>query len=577
MAIVGIDLGTTNSLVAILQDGRPVTLPNEHGEHMIPSAVAIAGDGAVLVGRAARDRLVRDPDAGRAFFKRDIGSDMRYTFGGRSWTPTECSAWILCEMKRIAELHLQQPVTEAVVTVPAYFRDAQRRATVDAAAIAGLAVARVVNEPTAAALAYGYPRSDGSAEEERRILVFDLGGGTFDVTLVEVFDGVIEVRASAGDSRLGGEDYTDALLQLALARSGLTPTRSSLGRFRQQIEVVKRRLSTRDAAALTLEDRELVLRRSDLKRVAESLTARMRPIVLRCLNDGKATPEQLADVLLVGGASRMPMIGDVLRDLVGVPGQAVLDPDRVVALGAAVQAALCADDRAVSDIVLTDVCPHTLGIEITKTFGVAHEEAGYYLPIIERNTTLPVSRVETVSTLRPDQDTVEVKIYQGEARRVKDNHLLGKIDVPGLRHRTGQQDPGQADVRFSHDMNGILEVEVVVRHSGKAHRAVIEQRPGAISKQEIEAAIRRLRPLKVHPRDRVDHRARLERAHRLFEELSGQPRQLLAAGLDQFEAALATQDDAVIVEAARNFDAFLAQFYRAEGEDQSWLDDEESA
>ena len=386
--MIGIDLGTTNSLVAILANGEPTTLANELGEDLTPSAVAVAADGALLVGRAAKDRLIAAPHSGKAFFKRDMGTPISYNFGGRHWSPVECSALVLKEMKRIAEMHLGTPVESAVITVPAYFHDQQRQATLDAAKIAGLRVDRLLNEPTAAALAYGFRAGD----ELNTLLVFDLGGGTFDVTVLECFDGVVEVKASSGESRLGGEDYTDALVAWINQEFQWSPIENERLRWREQIEQVKRLLSRHEAAVMPVAGKEVRIERADFMKATAGLTARLRPVVRRALRDSQLTPAQLDAVLLVGGASRMPVVTDQLHEDLGLPPNTSLDPDRVVALGAAIQQGLCTGNAAVRDLVLTDVCPHTLGVEVGKQLTPGNIENGFFSPLIERNTTLPTSR-----------------------------------------------------------------------------------------------------------------------------------------------------------------------------------------
>lgn len=560
MTILGIDLGTTNTLVAVMRDGSPTTLPNEAGEHLIPSAVAIAADGATLVGRAAWDRLVQAPDAGRAFFKRDMGTAATYTFGGRRWTPVECSALVLAEAKRIAGLHLKGPLDRAVITVPAYFRESQRQATAEAAKLAGLGVARILNEPTAAALAHGFRDPD----QETKLLVFDLGGGTFDVTVLEVFSGVIEVRASGGESRLGGEDYTDALLDLVLQRAGLRRDAIELGPLRARIETLKRRLGVQPQVGLVVAGHELTLSRDDLALAGAALTARLRPVVQQCLRDGRLGRDQLDAVLLVGGASRMPLIREFVQKEIGVPLAKDIDPDRVVALGAAVQAGLVAGDAAVGDLVLTDVCAHTLGIETSKRFANGNIVDGYFEPIVERNTTVPVSCAKVFQTFSSQQDKIDLEIYQGEARQTKDNHLLGKLAVTGLRRPNPEL--ASIEVRFTYDMSGLLEVDVTVLHSGARFHATIEERPGTLSKAQIADIRARLQPLRIASRDRPQHRARLERASRAFARLVGPERAALAACLDAFEQALATDRPDEIEPAAAQLDALLASLPFEEGE-----------
>lgn len=560
MTILGIDLGTTNTLVAVLRDGKPVTLPNEQGEHLLPSAVAVAADGALLVGRAAWDRLVLAPGSGRAFFKRDMGTSVAWSFGGRRWTPIECSALILAEAKRVAGLHLPGPLDRAVVTVPAYFRESQRQATVEAARLAGLSVARILNEPTAAALAHGFRAPD----QETKLLVFDLGGGTFDVTVLEVFSGVVEVRASGGESRLGGEDYTDALLELVLRRCGLSREEAAANGLRPRIESLKRRLSVQPRVGIVVAGHELTISREDFAEAGATLTARLRPVVTQCLRDARLARENLDAVLLVGGASRMPMVRELVAAELRVPFATDVDPDRVVALGAAIQAGLVEGDAAVADLVLTDVCAHTLGIETGRRFVTKQIVDGYFEPIIDRNTTVPVSRAKTFHAFDSRQDEVVIGVYQGEARLTKDNHLLGKLRVTGLRRPPPEV--GTIEVRFTYDMSGLLEVDVLVLHSGARFHALLEERPGSLTKQQIEEIRTRLQPLRTSPRDRPANRARLERAARAFRRLLGDERQRLAEVLDAFEQALAGEEPAEIEATAQALDEFLATVTFEEGD-----------
>lgn len=556
--MIGIDLGTTNSLVAILRDGHPMTLLNELGEDLVPSAVAVAKDGGLLVGRAAKDRLVTAPDAGRAFFKRDMGTPAVYPFGGRTWTPVECSAAILRELKRIAELRLETAVDKAVITVPAYFHDLQRQATLEAARIAGLEVERLVNEPTAAALAYGFrPDADMST-----LLIFDLGGGTFDVTLLECFDGVIEVKASAGESRLGGEDYTDHLAEWIIEKVRWRPDGPGRGHWREQVEELKRQLGRAESATIRTGKREIEVTRRDFQEATLELTLRLMPVVRRVLRDAKISPKHLDAVLLVGGASRMPVVFDLLRDSLGLPPESSMDPVRVVAQGAAVQQALCAGHHAVNELVLTDVCPHTLGAEIGKRMSYREIDDGYFAPIIERNTTVPVSRSRRFTTFDDDQDVILLRIYQGEGRLVKDNQKIGEILVEGLRHRPGQLHPGAIDVRFSYSMNGVLEVDVTVVETGEQLTEVFVQRAGMLSERQIAETVRALQPLKIHPREAPVNRARLERANRLYEDLTRDLRDELDELVTRFEQALVSQDAARIKPAGMALDTFMKPFFR---------------
>lgn len=562
--MIGIDLGTTNSLVSVLQTEGPVVLENEMGETLVPSVVAVAEDGTVLTGRAARDRMVVAPQSGQAFFKRDMGTDREYFFGGRKWTPIECSAAILLEMKRVAELRLGQAVDSAVITVPAYFHDPQRQATVDAARIAGLRVERLVNEPTAAALAWGFQRPG----DDSTLLVFDLGGGTFDVTVLEVFDGVVEVKASSGESRLGGEDYTEVLARWLSGRTGLPVAEWVNGRRRMLVEQLKRGLSAGQPVEFAWEGGVVTVRPEDFQVAALDLTARLWPVVRRCLRDAGLTPQHLDAVLLVGGATRMPLVVEGVREMLGKAPRTDLDPDRAVALGAAVQQALVAGNEAVKDFVLTDVCPHTLGVAVSKALMPGRHEPGFFEPLIDRNTTVPVSRSDLFSTLHPEQDELRIEVYQGESRMVKENRKIGEVVVRGVRHRPGQGRPGAVEVRFTYDMSGLLEVEVTVLSTGQKVAKVFEERPGSLTPEQIAEAMRRLAPLKVNLRDLPPHRARLERANRLYAELSGEMRTSLNELIDRFESALAGHDPGAVRAAGEDLDAFLHPFFRSEQEPQ---------
>jgi molecular chaperone HscC len=377
-----------------------------------------------------------------------------------------------------------------------------------------------------------------------------------------------------GESQLGGEDYTDALLKHIIEQNGLTFPEKDRGYARAEVEGAKRRLSVRDPVALVLRGHELILSRAALEEAGRSRTERQIPVLRRCLRDAGLTRDDIDEVLLVGGATRMTLVRDILRRELGGEGRSVFDPDRVVALGAAVQAALCVEDQAVEDLVLTDVSAHTLGIEISKELTPDKHVAGFFLPIIERNTTIPVSRSKVVSTVHPMQDQLDVVVYQGESRRTADNQRLGRLRLRDLRAGSigaGFQD---VDVRFSYDMNGLLEVEATALRTGKKERVVIESRPGALTPKQVKAAMRRLAPLKVHVRDRVPNRARLERAYRLYTQLRGYERERLTESLDRFEAALESQEPDAVELAAQMLDQVLAWYTFEEGEWQPEEDEE---
>ncbi len=551
--IVGIDLGTTYSLVAVLQAGVPTVLPNALGETLTASAVSVTDGGELLVGAPARARAVTHPEATVLSFKREMGTDKVWTLGGRRFTPQDLSAMVLAALKRDAEAALGQPIAEAVVTVPAYFGDLQRQATREAGIIAGLRVERIINEPTAAALAYGLHERGG----ERRLAVLDLGGGTFDVTVLEIIDGVIEVQSSAGDARLGGEDFVDVLV--AHAAAGLRQTHGEgelapqeLARVREACEAAKRRLSTDEVASIALArlrfgrrtlDVEQSLTREDAERLWQPLLERVRAPVLRALRDGRLRAEQIDAVLLVGGATRMPCVARLATQLFGRLPLRALPPDEAVALGAAVQAGLKQGDAAVEEIIATDVAPFTLGIATGQKLG-SRVVDGIFSPILERGTVIPASRIERFSTIDDGQTQLEVKVYQGEHATCDRNRALGRYMVKGIPPASGGEQA--VDVRFTYDLNGILEVETTVVATGQKATLVIEERPGTLSKAQLEEAVAQLQRLKFHPREALPNATALARADSLFVELTGEARLRLGRAIGALRAALETQDEAQI-------------------------------
>jgi molecular chaperone HscC len=562
--IIGIDLGTTNSVAAHLAQDGPRLIPNALGEVLTPSAVGLDPDGQLLVGRAARELQVLHPERCATLFKRHMGGDWTAKVAGRRFTPEELSGLVLRSLKADAEAHFGEPVTRAVVTVPAYFNDQQRKATINAGRIAGLQVERIVNEPTAAALAYGFHE----ARDEKVLLILDLGGGTFDVSVVDLFDGTLEVRASSGESFLGGEDFTRTLAARVLDRLGHPFERTEVeapllvARMIQQCELAKCRLSRHDTATVRVPDRRgdfdddsptVALSRAEFEAWTQHILARIELPIRRVLGDARLRREDVDEVILVGGATRMPVVIERVTQLLGKSPQRRLNPDEVVALGAAVQAGLIARADSVEDLVVTDVAPFTLGVEVSKQFG--HERRhGYFLPVIERNTTIPVSRVERLSTVEPNQTGVKVKIYQGEGRRVEDNLLLGEFEVTGIpRGPAGQE----VDVRFTYDLNGVLEVEATVVDTRQQFSHVITRYARGLSAEQVRRAVQEMAKLKTHPREEAANRFLLRRAERVFRELSREGRDLLGQLLDGFEAALGMQDAEAIARHRQALEAFL--------------------
>jgi molecular chaperone HscC len=559
--IIGIDLGTTNSLAAIWRDGAAELIPNALGAVLTPSAVSIGTDGATVVGQAARDRLSTHPARSAASFKRAMGTDHIFQLADRPFRAEELSALVLRSLKADAERHLRQPVEEAVITVPAYFSNAQRKATETAGRLAGLEVRRLLNEPTAAAMAYGLHH--GGAEE--RILVMDLGGGTFDVSILEVFEGVMEVRATAGDNRLGGDDFTYVLMQGFMRAVGeaarlpkLRDDAEALGSLRRAAELAKRGLTSAHEHRMTLvhEGRELCweVSRAEYEMLAQPLLARLRLPLERAVRDARLSPAQIDHLVLAGGATRMPMIRRMAALLFDRLPVATIDPDEVVARGAAVQAGLVAEDAALSDRVMTDVAPFTLGVESAQGRDGRMLLGGLFSPLIERNTVIPASRAKVFSTLTDYQTDLALKIYQGEARLVKDNIYLGKLLMPLPRDKAGKQG---VDVRFTYDTSGLLEVEATVLSNGLKRSLVIENQPGVLDAAEIARRLAKLESLKVNPAEQAENVAVIARAERVYGERLGLEREAVGAQLDAFLLVLNRQDPAEIEQARAHLSTWL--------------------
>lgn len=545
---VGIDLGTTNSLCAIFEGGVPKLIPNSEGEFLTPSVVGILESGEVVVGAAARELRVAHPDRAAWCFKRFMGSDRALSLAGKKYTAQELSSLVLRSLIADAENYVGERVVDAVITVPAYFNDHQRQATRLAGQLAGLNVRRIINEPTAAALVYGFHER----EAEKNLCVIDLGGGTFDVTVMEVFEGTLEIRSTAGESQLGGEDFTDRLVSAVLASQKIQLEVAELkqplrvARLRSECEQAKRRLAKETQTRVRLPEPsgeysakplEFKVDRSGFAKLCMNLMKRIAVPMDRALRDAKLTPQQIDDVILVGGATRMPVLVEQVQSYFKKPAKMDFNPDEVVALGAAIQAALIEQDNAVDDIVMTDVCPFTLGVEIVKNLGGQIQD-GYFQPILHRNSTIPISREEIFSTVTPNQREVEVRVFQGDARKVADNIELGKLSVVGLPS-------GPAGIpihiRFSYDLNGILEVEAY-SPGGKKHRTVLTNHVKGLSQEQIHAAVKRLEELKFYPREDLGNQRLARFCERRIGELHPSQREQLDSALDYYEAALNRSD-----------------------------------
>jgi molecular chaperone HscC len=557
--IIGIDLGTTNCACAIFRNGEVEMIPNSLGHALTPSAVSIDEKGNVLTGLAARERQSTHPQHTITAFKRYMGTNHVTTLGKRNFRPEELSAMMLASLKRDAEAYLGAPVTEAVITVPAYFNDKQRNATRQAGVLAGLKVERLINEPTAAALAYGIHQRDRPS----RFLVFDLGGGTFDVSILEIFEGIIEVRASAGDNRLGGEDFNAVLIDIVRRHFGerlevSADHRDTLHqKMREAAERARRQLTDNPEVTLSFVWKnasfDLKVTSEAYERECEALLARMREPVLRSMRDSQISSERLDEIVLVGGATRMPIVRRAVTKMFGRFPSATVNPDEAVARGAAVQAALKARDAALSEVVLTDVCPYTLGVESTDRNSSGGFVPGVFSPLIERNSVIPASREQVYTTLVDNQQQVEFPIYQGESRWVRDNVYLGRVSIPVPRKPAGQV---MITCRFSYDINGLLEVDLHVPETKQSRQLVIVDREG-VEPGEIEARRAELAKLKIHPRDTDAVRATMNRAGRCYENAIGHTREEIGRVISEFEGVVDKQDPRAIDTVRAQVNAFL--------------------
>jgi len=550
--IVGIDLGTTHSLIGVHRAQGGELFANAHGDLLTPSVVSLDGD-TVLVGKPAQERLISHPQHTVAHFKRWIGTDREVRLGGRSFRAEELSALVLRSLLADAEAALGQRIEEAVISVPAYFSDAQRKATRAAGELAGIRVERLINEPTAAALAYGLQ----DRNEEGRVLVLELGGGTFDVSILELFEGVVEVHASAGDNFIGGEDFLDVLADAFHAAHALDPKRLSAteqAQVRKRLELFKRELSQPGSCQLQMaiggRTLDWELDEARFATLCEPLLQRMRTPIERAMRDARLQPEALDDIVLVGGAVRMPMVTRLVTRMFGRLPLRHVHPDQAIALGATVAAGLKARDASLREVVLTDVCPYTLGIQVSRRAPDGSDRDGYFQPIIQRNSVVPVSREDHFHPLHERQQVIRIEVYQGESPTVDRNIKLGELTVP-LSLGIPMQKRG-ITVRFTYDVNGLLQVEVTVDATGARHELILEQSPGLLSAEDIATRLEALASLKIHPRDSQQNIAALARAERLYEELI-EHREMLQAWLLQFQQILEKQDVEVIEDHRQEF------------------------
>ncbi|MEN8904739.1 MAG: molecular chaperone HscC [Clostridiales bacterium] len=557
MSIIGIDLGTTNSLVSCFIENNVVVIKNTFGEKLTPSIVSIISNDEIIVGKTAKERLISHPELTIGSFKRYMGTDKIFQLGNYNFNSIDLSSFVLKSLKEDAELFLNTKIEEAIISVPAYFNDKQRKATKAAATLSGLKVERLINEPTAAALAYGINESN----EEKKVLVFDLGGGTFDVSMLDVFGDIMEVKAVAGNNYLGGDDFDEYLVNYFIQKSRLELSEinnKNYAMIRKCAEQCKFNLTKKENfemnCLLNNKEYKVNINNEIFKKISNSAFEKLKKPLSRLIRDSEISINEIDDIILVGGSTKMPIIRSfVTRNFLRFP-KYNINPDEIVAIGAGLCAAMKKRDKNIKEKVLTDVCPFTLGVNIARKNTKGEYSSGKYFPLIERNTTIPKSIVKTLYTINNYQKFVKISIYQGESRLVKDNIKLGKLNISVPPMLAGK---ASIDVRFTYDINGILEVQIKSNQTGEVKKKVILNNEIDMTEEEINKRLKELDEIKIHPRELSINKYLVSRAERLYEESNLEIREIISSELDKFEEILERQDLDIIPNARNVFESFL--------------------
>ncbi|WP_026517865.1 Hsp70 family protein [Butyrivibrio sp. MC2021] len=566
--LIGIDLGTTNSLAGFYKDGEVKIIPNRLGEELTPSVVAINENDEVLVGRVALEYGRLHPVDCAKVFKRSMGTEKTYQLRGKKFNSTDLSSFVLRSLKEDAEAYLGCEVDKAIISVPAYFNDLQRRATAQAGALAGLEVVRIINEPSAAALAYGV----GLSDKDEKCLVFDLGGGTLDVSILEYSDDYMEVHAIAGDNFTGGEDFTRVLTELFLKKAGKKPEILSAKEMNLVMAVTEDAKKKAGPGVFNISCRlgdelvEQTIKNSEFEEECEALKARIRKPIEKALKDSGTKLSDIDRVILVGGATKLGIVRNYAAKLFSCFPETIVDPDKAVAMGAAIACGLKERNKEIKEMVFVDVCPFTLGTEVCVNNG-RFDEPGHYLPIIQRNTVIPVSCTQTVYTMRDDQSAVEVKVLQGESRMASNNLKLGELSIAVPPAPAGKE---SIDITYTYDINSILEVEVKVNSTGQSKKIVIQKGDKRVSEKEIEERFKELEYLKQNPRDEEPNALVLLRGERLYEEGDQELRAAIDREIMKFERALEKKDRPGIEKARRELTEFLDEIENNDQDINGW-------
>ena len=535
MAILGIDLGTTNSLGAVYRNGKVELIPNRFGSFLTPSVVSVTEDGSVVTGQIAKERLITHPKDTAFSFKKNMGSDQKYNLGGKTFLPEELSGFIVSAIVEDAKEYMGEEIKDVIISVPAYFHDKQRVATKRAGALAGVNVKRIVNEPSAAALASYF-----DTQNEQLFLVFDFGGGTLDVSIVDCFDTMVDILAVSGDNHLGGDDFNEAvaegfLREHQLQRGNLCEKEYAI--LLRQAEKCKIALSTEKEVKMTAvlggQTYQSVYTNERMMRESSAVWKRIQTVLRRALRDSRVEVEDIDAVILAGGSGKMPLVQSYMEQLFDQTPLVTGFSDQLIARGLGLVCGVMERKDEVRDYILTDICPFTLGTGVNNEADPKHP---YMSAIIERNSILPCSKIRGFSTAADYQSEVKIEILQGEEPYAEDNVQLGVVTVAVPKKKKGME---SVDVRFTYDINGILEVEVTVVSTGKSVKKVLSQN---MDEKEIAKRMKQLEKLKVHPKDMTENQLILERLQALYEEALPETRDRLMYHIRNFESTLAEQD-----------------------------------
>lgn len=534
MAVIGIDLGTTNSLVSVFRNGKIELIPNSVGEYLTPSVVSFGDDGQVYVGKIAREMLVTHPDKTFCEFKRHMGTNYTYTVGDTEYKAEELSALVLRKLKEDAENYLKEEVTEAVISVPAYFNDDKRCATKNAGQLADLKVERLINEPSAVALKHHTLNGD-----MENFIIFDFGGGTLDVSLVEAYDNMVEIRAVAGDNYLGGKDFNEAIAEhfqkTYMPKETLNAEERNI--VLKEAEQLKIALSSKNQASRTFylrgKEYTMSLSNQELIHIAAYLFKKMSEPIKKVLNDSKMSWDEVDKIILVGGSSKMPVVKQYISSISEVPVVMDENPDESIALGVGMAATIKERMGGFKDLILSDICPFSLGVEIV---------GGVFSPIIERNDTLPCSKSGYYITIKDYQEKLEFNIYQGESMVARENLFLGTLEINDMpKVKAGQTG---VNVTFMYDINGILDIRIVGENQS-IHKTILNKKI-SLTQDELQKKLAELKQLSMHPLGKERDRLLIERAKSLYMESNGEVRNNLASLIRDYEELLLTKNEQTI-------------------------------